>query len=376
MVLLVAAGLFMRSLQSARNLDFGFRVENTLMVSIDPTIAGYDEERGRQLYRDITERVRSIPGVTEASFTGFVPFGGRASIRSVRLEGRPATEDSDALAAFYNVVGTDYFRAAGTPIVRGRGFNDQDLADSPPVALINESMAAILWPSEDPIGKRFSFRGPDGPWLEIVGLTVDSKVLLIWEESRPLFYLALEQTYATPVTLIIYALEPSSLAPAIRAEVAAIAPDMPVYDVTTMQAYLENGPAIGIVALGALMVGSFGVVGLLLAAIGLYGVISFSVSQRVHEIGVRLALGADAGNVLKMVVRRGMVLSGIGIAIGLALALLVSRGLSTLLLGVSATDPLTYSGVVVFLTAVALLASYLPARRKTRVDPLVALRDE
>ena len=166
------------------------------------------------------------------------------------------------------------------------------------------------------------------------------------------------------------------MAQAIRAEIAAVAPGMPVYDVNTMQTHLENGPALGILRLAALMVGSFGVVGLLLASIGLYGVISFSVNQRMHEIGVRLALGADSGKVLKMVVRHGMGLSSIGMGVGLVLALLISQGLSNLLLDVSGTDPVTYAAVIAFLTVVALVASYLPARRATQVDPVVAVRDE
>lgn len=377
LVLLVAAGLFLRSLQNARNLDFGFRVDNTLMVSIDPTLAGYEEERARQLYEDITERVGALAGAGEASFASFVPFGGRASILGVRLQGRNATGDSETLSAFYNIVGTDYFRAAGTTILQGRGFTKQDTADTLPVALVNESMAAVLWPGEDALGQRFSTGSPDGPWIEVVGVTVDSKVLMIWEENRPLFYLSLEQRYSAPATLYVHTdVEPSSLAPAIRAEIAALAPGMPVYDVNTMQAHLENGPALGILAVAALMVGSFGVVGLLLASIGLYGVISFSVNQRLHEIGVRLALGADSGEVLKMVVRHGMMLSSIGIGIGLVLALLISQRLSSLLLDVSGTDLVTYAGATAFLTLVALVASYLPARRATQVDPLVAMRDE
>jgi len=377
LVLLVAAGLFMRSLQNARSLDFGFRVEQTLMASIDPALAGYAPERGQQLYRDVAERVRAIPGVEQASFAGFVPFGGRAGVLSVSLQGRNATEDSETLSAFYNLVGTDYFRAAGTTIVRGRGFTEQDVVDSPQVALVNESMAAALWPGDDALGKRFSTRGAEGPWIEVVGLTVDSKFVLVWEESRPMFYMAIEQAYAAPATLVVHTGgEPSLLASAIRAELAALAPDVPVYDVNTMRTHLEDGPALGLLSLAALMVGSFGVVGLLLASIGLYGVISFSVNQRFHEIGVRLALGADSGKVLKMVVRHGMVLSGIGIGIGLLLALLVSQGLSSILLEVSGTDLVTYVGVTGFLTAVALVASYLPARRATRVDPMIALRDE
>ena len=377
LVLLVAAGLFMRSLQNARSLDFGFRVENTLMASIDPALAGYEEERGRQLYRDISERVRAVPGVQEASFAGFVPFGGRAGVRGVTLQGRNATEGSETLSAFYNLVDTGYFRAAGTTIVQGRGFMVADTAEAPPVGLVNQSMAALLWPGEAAIGERFSISGADGPWIEVVGVTVDTKLLLVWEESRPVFYLPLEQQYTTPATLFVHTdAEPSLLAPAIRAEIAALAPDMPVYDVNTMETHLENGPALGIVSVAALMVGSFGFVGLALASIGLYGVISFSVSQRLHEIGIRLALGADSSKVLAMVVRHGMMLSGIGMAIGLLLALLVSQGLSTLLLDVRGTDPLTYAAVIAFLALVALAASYLPARRATRVDPLVALREE
>ncbi len=377
LVLLVAAGLFVRSLQNARGLDIGFRVENTLMISIDPGLSGYDEDGARQLYREVTERLGALPGVVNASPSAFVPFGGRAAIIPVALQGRPASENSDTFAAFYNMVGPDFFRAAGTTVLRGRGFSAADSVDAPPVALVNESMAAALWPSDDPIGKRISLSDAEGPWIEVVGITVDTKVLFIWEENRPIFYLPLEQRHASPVTFFLHTdVEPASLAAAVRAEVAAIDSDLPVYEVNTMQSHLEDGTALGIVRIAALMVGSFGIVGLLLASIGLYGVIAYSVSRRTHEIGVRLALGAASGTVLKMVVRQGMILSGIGLGVGLVLALLLSRALSAMLLDVSPTDVVTYGAVTAFLLVVALLASYFPARRATTVDPLVALRDE
>ncbi|MCH7823233.1 MAG: ABC transporter permease [Acidobacteria bacterium] len=374
LVLLVAAGLFLRSLQNARSLDIGFRVENTLMVSVDPGLSGYEEERAQQLYQDLAERVQALPGVVEASISGFVPFGGRAVINVVRLEGRWATEESETLAAFLNVVGPDYFRTAGTPVLRGRGFTAQDSADAPGVALVNESMARTLWPGEEAIGKRFA-TSAEGPWIEVVGVTVDTKLIFIWEENRLVFYVPMAQRYSSPATLFVHTdVEPSSLAASVRAEVTALDPDIPVYDVNTMQTHLEDGTALGIVRVAALMVGSFGLVGLLLASIGLYGVISYSVNQRTHEIGVRLALGAASGNVLKMVVRQGMTLASVGLGVGILLALLVSRGLSNMLLDVSSTDLVTYSTVTVFLLGVALLASYLPARRATSVDPLTALR--
>jgi ABC-type antimicrobial peptide transport system permease subunit len=192
-----------------------------------------------------------------------------------------------------------------------------------------------------------------------------------------MFYLPMEQMYPTPATLFVHTdVEPSSLASAVRAEIAAVDPNVPLYDLKTMDRHLNDGSAFGLVALAALMVGTFGTVGLALASIGLYGVISFSVNQRLHEIGVRMALGANSGRVLKMVVRQGMLIAGIGLGIGLLLALLVSQAIGTLLLGVSPTDALTYAVVIAFLIVIALLASYLPARRATRVDPLVALRSE
>ena len=234
-----------------------------------------------------------------------------------------------------------------------------------------------MGPGEDAIGQRFGIGGPEGPWIEVVGVSSDTKILLIWEENRPIFYLPMEQMYPTPATLFIHSdVEPASLTATVRAEIAAVDPNIPLYDVKTMDRHLNDGSAFGIVALAALMVGTFGVVGLALASIGLYGVISFSVNQRLHEIGVRLALGADSARVLKMIVRQGMQLAGIGLGIGLVLALLVSQPLSTLLLGVSGTDWVTYTAVIAFLVVVAFLASYLPARRATHVDPLVALRNE
>jgi putative ABC transport system permease protein len=298
----------------------------------------------------------------------------------VLVEGRTATADRDGTNIFFNLVGPEYFQTVGTTMLAGREFTERDNETSPGVAIVNESMARRLWSGNDPLdnalGKRFRL-GREGPYVEVVGVARDSKYVFLGDESRSFFYIPFAQRYRGEMTLFIHSRgDAASVIAAARQIVGQIDRDLPVYDAKTMTSHLHDGVALIFVRLGAKLAGAFGLLGLILAVVGLYGVVSYAVTQRTHEIGVRVALGAKRREVLKLVLGQGLVLTGIGIAVGMGAALAVTRVMSSLLYGVSTTDPLTFILVPLLLTGVALAASFVPARRAMKVDPMVALRYE
>ena len=376
LVLLIVAGLFVRSLDRARQIDLGFSAENRLLLSVDPSLVGYEEERAQLFYQELLRRVRALPGVRSASLGSTIAFGGNTRMTEIAVDDTPGAADEQQPLAVYNLVGDGYFQAAGTRVLRGRTFNRGDDASAMAVAIVSETMAEMLWPDQDPLGRQMRAEGGAGRPIEVVGVVQDSKVFLLREDPRPIVYVAAAQEYAAPMTLFVHtASEPASLVAPIREQVRAVDPNMLVYGVTSMRDHLENGTAFLIIRVAALAVGTFGLLGWLLAAIGLYGVISYTVSQRTHEIGVRMALGARSGDVLGLILGQGGLLVGIGLGIGLLAGLMLTRFAADLLVGVAATDPITFAAVSLFLTAVALLATFLPAQRATGVDPLVALRE-
>jgi putative ABC transport system permease protein len=263
-------------------------------------------------------------------------------------------------------------------MLRGRAFAERDAAGAPGVVIINEAFARRYWPGQEPLGKRLqmgSRNQADAPDLEVVGVVKDGKYVTLGEDARPFFYSPLFQDYDASATLIVRAAgNPLALLPALRAEVQTLDKNLPVYDVKTMTQHLAL--ALLPARLAGAVLGVFGLVALGLAALGLYGVMSYTVTQRMREIGIRVALGAQAGDVLKLVIKQGLSLTLIGVGIGLAVSLALTRLVASLLFGLSATDPLTFALIVLLLTCVALLACYLPARRATKVDPMVALRYE
>ncbi|MEP7342544.1 MAG: FtsX-like permease family protein, partial [Acidobacteriota bacterium] len=270
-------------------------------------------------------------------------------------------------------ISLDYFRTMETRLLQGRDFTAQDLAQSPPVAIVNETFARRFWPGENPIGKRFNFT--TGKWIEIVGVAQNGKYSSLAEQPMPFVYLPLAQNYESKVTLIARgAGDPHLLLSAIRKDIHGLDENLPLYDARTMLEHMELPLAPARIAATAL--GGFGALALLLAAVGVFGVMSYAVTQRTHEIGVRMALGAQRGDVLWLVVKQGMSLALAGIGIGLLASLGLTRLVSKLLFGVSATDPLTFIAIAMLLMLVAALASWIPARRATKVDPLMALRSE
>jgi predicted permease len=377
LVLLVSTGLFLRSLQHARALDPGFNPENVMNVGFDLSIQRYDEARGRQFYEQLMERVQLMPGVVSASLARTVPLNGGNREVGINVEGYEPPAGSRSLHTDFNIVSPKYFSSLGINLVRGRDFNDADKRGATRVVIINETMARRFWPGEDAIGKRF-FLGPiaDGVPVEIVGIAKDGKYRTLGEDPRPYFYMPFAQEYDPQMTLHVRTGpgQAASVLASLRQEVAAMDRSIPLLDVMPLTQAI-GGSLLPIKA-AVTIAGIFGLVGLLLAAVGIFGLVSFSVAQRTREIGIRMALGAQTRDIFKMVVRQGMTLTLIGVGVGLLGALALTRVMASLLYGVSATDPTTFIGISLLLVMVALLACYIPARRATRVDPMVALRYE
>jgi len=377
LVVLIFAGLFLRSLDEMKGLSMGFRTENLLMLSLDVGRQQYDATRAREFQRQLEERVEALPGVTGASWTLHVPFDYGIQIRDVTVEGGvPGSEDGYVPDA-YTVVGHDFIETVGVLLREGRGLRETDDEDAPKVAVVNRAMAEQLWPDGDAVGKRFRF-GRDGDWIEVVGVAADGRYVMLAEPKRPYFYLPLGQHDSSAMTLVVHtATEPTALTTAVRQEVAALDPDLPIYNVKSMDEHI-NTSVFGLMPLrmGAFLASLQGMVGLLLAVMGLYAVVSYSVSQRTREIGLRMALGARRTQVLRLVARQGIVFTAVGILVGLVIAVGVGLVLSQVLFGVKPVDLGVYGAVTGLLVLVAAVACYLPARRATRVDPMEALRCE
>jgi len=367
LLFLIAAGLFSRSLLGARAVNPGFLVERGLTLPIEPRLARWSEPDAQAFFRRLVPEIEALPEVESASLVSLVPLG--LSVAETFVQGGDGGETE--LRAGLNVVGPGYFRAMGIPLVRGRDVAPTDDAAAPDVAVINESLARRLFPEGDAIGKPLRAGG----LREVIGVVADSKTRSFGEHDRPAVYLPVAQDYRSSMTLIAR-VRPGAAdaAAAVRGRVSALAPDLPLAETRTLAQHVDLAvlPARALAALLA----AFGALALTLAVIGLYGLVATSVRQRRHEIGVRMALGATHADVLKLVVRDGMVVVAAGIAVGFVLALALTRFLQGLLYGVSATDPLTFAVIPLLLVGVAALASWLPARKATRVDPMVALRAE
>jgi predicted permease len=377
LVLLVGAGLFFRSFLALFKTDPGFNPDNVLTMNLILPAAKYkDESQSVAFFAGLVQRVEARPGVESAAAVNYLPLGGSNSSDAYLVEGAPEPPPSERNIGRYRVCTPDYFNTMRIRILRGRAFTEQDKAGAPPVVVVNETLARKHWPGQDAIGKRIRFYGPldRTPWMEIVGVVNDVKHELTLEVT-PEYYLPHAQDSWNAMVLVARTtVDSASLAGSIRQDVWAIDKDQPVFDVRTMQEV--RSISVGLQTFSSLMTGIFAGVALLLASVGLYGVMTFAVTQRTQEIGIRMALGARAPDVLKLVVTNGLKLTVIGLAIGLIGAWGLTRFMSNLLFGVQPTDLLTYSVVSVCLLASAFLACYLPARRATKVDPLEALRYE
>ncbi len=377
LALLIVAGLFARSLQGAQRMYLGFDADHLLNATVYPREIGYDETRTKQFYREFEDRIRALPGVRSVALALSVPMTGLTNASSVYIEGRPVPTGKQPPLLFYNNVDSGYFETMRVPLLRGRAFRDSDDEKAVQVAIINQTMASRFWPNEDPIGKRFSLKSGSGPFLEVIGVAADGKYLFIAEDTQPYFYVPLAQEYASMRTLQIRtAVPPESLIPQVREELHQLAPELPIFNLGTMEQSLEGGNGTFIFRAGAERAAQMGVLGFILAIVGIFGVVSYAAAQRTHEIGIRMALGAERRDILKLILGRGLGLVVAGIFCGLAAAWGITRAMTRLLVGVGASDPLTYATATLLLAGIALLACYIPARRAMGVDPMVALRHE
>ncbi|HWN99842.1 MAG TPA: ABC transporter permease, partial [Blastocatellia bacterium] len=375
LVLLISAGLLVRSMWHAQELNPGFESKRIMLASVDVGLHGYTEAKGRDFFKQIVQRVSSLPGVEAASIAGPLPLDAYSRGTNLIVEGYVPRYENERIGVGLSIVGQDYFRAMNTRIVEGRGFTEHDDQTAPRVVVVNETLAQRFWPNESPIGKRIQLGNAQRPYCEVVGVAEDGKYVFLGEPPTEYLFLPHAQNYEGQMTLIARTTgQPENLGDAIRQEVASLDSELPVSGVKTMPVFLDrilSGPK-SIAALAGL----FGVIASLMAAVGLYGVMSYAVARRSRELGIRMALGARAGDVLWLVLKDGLILVGLGVAVGLAASTAASRLLSSFLYSTSPTDAGTFAVISLLLAATALLACFIPARRATNVDPMIALRYE
>jgi predicted permease len=374
LVLLVGAGLFLRTLSNLRHVDVGFNPRNLLLFRVQPQLAGYDAERMLPLFDRIFERVGAAPGVRAVALTNPALLSGSVNSTSIYVRGRDYSNRGESRDSINRlVVSPNFFETLEIPIVRGRGFSAADGENAPKVVLINEAAASRYFPGEDPVGQRFGHSVETTGQQEIVGIVRDAKYDSVRDPAPPTMYVPYKQTrFGGAVIAVRTAVEPASLTNAVREAVRQIDPNLPVMDVSTQIEQVER--RFQQERMFAQAYTLFGALAMLLAAIGLFGLMSYNVSRRTNEIGIRMALGAQRGDVLWQVMRESLVLVAIGIAAGVGIALWAGRLIATQLFGLQATDPITIALAVAMMMLVAAPAGFLPARRASGVDPMVALR--
>ena len=377
LVVLVAAGLFARSLGNAKSIDLGFDAHNLLNVGINPGMQGYDQPRAEALLRELLRRARALPGVESASLAYSIPLNYYGDGASIFVEGQTKAPNGRTPGAGMNSVSAEYFTTMRMRILEGRSFTDSDTASSLPVAIVNQEMAKRLWPGQDALGRRFSFKEATGPKVTVVGVVKNVLYSGITDPAGPFFYLPETQNYKdVHVLQLRTSVSPENLIPVVEAQVRELDPNLPLFDVMSMEKSLTGANGFFLFNMGAAFAGALGGLGLLLAVVGVYGVVSYTASRRTHEIGVRMALGAHPLSILGLVLRQAVYLVGTGVGFGLLAALGITRLIASLLVNVKSYDPFTFLSVAGLLVAVALGACYLPAYRATRVDPSIALRYE
>ncbi|HEX6719249.1 MAG TPA: ADOP family duplicated permease, partial [Pyrinomonadaceae bacterium] len=388
LLLLVGAGLFVRTLLNLQRVDPGFNTENLLLFEIQPSLIGYKDEKLRQLYTQISERLDTVPGVKAVTFTRMALLSQSSSSSNVFLrEALSQTPDSEGRIkpsgeGYRHTVRENFLEAMGIPLLYGRTFRPQDDTNTPKVVVVNQTFANQFFPNQNAVGKRFTFDTDKPDELEIIGICKDAKYTRQRDEVPPTVYIPYRQD--RPMGFGVFevrtASDPTAMIASVRSVIREIEPNLPLMNVKTQVEQADE--TLRMERLFAKLLALFALLAQQLAAIGLFGVLAYAVSQRTHEIGIRMALGADRGNVLRMIVRQGMTLAVLGVILGLIGAYVLTKyleswmSLSKMLFGVKVSDPLTYGVIAVLLTMVALIACYIPARRATKVDPLVALRYE
>ena len=384
--LLIAAGLFVRSLLSAQAIDPGFDAAKLVSAPLNINLLRYTRVQGRDFYRNVVERVEQLPGVESASTARVAVLTGGGRVLSLLVEGREGSDNrftsegggfsaSDRVSINANVIGPGFFKTLGIPLLAGRDFNSQDIDDRPLVAIVNETTVRMHFPGENPIGKRVSFGGRQGPWREIVGVVRDNKNGSLGETPMPFVFLPVAQNHETGMTLYVRAtVPPATLVSAIRREIQNMDPNLPVPNIQTMQETI--GTSLYAARMGAWLLGGFALLALTLAAIGVYGVLAFSISRRTREMGIRQALGAERRDLFLLVLRDGMLVVSIGVLLGLIGGVSGAKSLASFLYGVPALDVTTFAVTTAVLAVVALVACTIPARRAMRVSPVEAMRCE
>jgi len=372
LMLLVCAGLCLKSAVNAYRIDPGFETKNILLASFDTSLQGYDRDRSISFQEQIVERARALPGVVSAALASSLPlsdYGGT----NVRPEGYALKPGENWPSVAYSFVSPGFFKTMGTPITLGREFDDRDKGDGPPVTVINETIARRYFPNQNPIGKHINLWGRQ---VEVIGVAKNGKYDSLGEEAAVNWlFLTMRQYHSDNMALVVRtASNPEYFAASIRNEARALDPQLPLFGVKTVSRFLYRQRSWPRLLAG--LTGAFALLALLLSAIGTYGALNYSVVQRTREIGVRMALGAKPSDALRLVITQGISLSLIGIGVGLVGAYFLTRVMQSLLYGVSVTDPIVFAGQAILLTLVALVACWIPARRATKVDPMVALRCE
>ncbi len=374
LVALIGSGIFLRSLGEATRIDLGFEPGPLATMTFDVSRQGYDADRGEQFLSRVIERASQVPGVESAALATIVPLTGGGFMRTVYVEGRDTEAENNGLLTPANVVGPGFFKTLGIELRRGRDFTFADRAGSQTVAIVNQTMAERFWPGEDVIGKRFSYYGEEEIW-EVVGVVETSKYVNVGEDPRAQAYVPRLQDYNPAISLVVRSAgDPVQTLETVRREIQSLDQALPITNPQTLASAVSQ--ALWAPRMAAILLGVMGGLALLLASIGIYGVMAYSVHQRRHEIGIRMAMGARGSDVLKLVLSQGMMLVVAGLCLGLAVAVVAGRGIAPLLYGVSPTDVVTFTATSAVLAAVALIATLIPARRASTVDPVSVLRRE
>jgi len=375
LTLLIVAGIFVRSLSAMRSMDIGFNPRHLATLTLDTAYTGYDQPRTTAFYRELERRVRGLPSVASVALSFSPPVGYTREADAVAVEGHAPASIHDLPLIFCNSVTPDYFRTLDMPLLRGRAFRESDDESAPRVAVVNQTMAHNLWPGQDPVGKRFHLRRTGDAWWQVVGVARDSKYLTLFEPPLPFFYVPAAQQFYTRRCLQVRAtIPPEALLPRLEAEIRNLDPDMPVAEAEPMESALNGMSGYWGYRLAAYLSASMGLVGLVLAALGVYGVLSYAAASRAREIGIRMALGASHADILRLVLGQGFTLISIGVAIGLLLAAALARAMAKAI--AIASTPAPFIAATAFLAAVAFVASYLPARRVLKLDPSQSLHHE
>jgi predicted permease len=375
-VVLICAGLAARSVQKLAQINLGFRPDHIFLATVDPSLQRYSDERSRQFQTQLLDKLRALPGVSSASLATHLPFDvGGGQRAGVWPEGQTPTERQKFLMVPCMSIDHAYLQTLGTRVVAGRGFTAHDDEAAPRVVIINRTLAQQLWPNGDAVGKRLSLQGDV---MQVVGVVGEMRYWAMTDTNRPLIFYPLAQHFQSNVTIVVRTgMDPTQITASVKQAVAQLDPNLPVYNIRTLDKQIASSPmAMAPMRMGTIIAGGQGLIALFLATLGLYGLISHSVKRRTHEIGIRIALGAKPGNVLSILIGQGLRLVLIGLGLGLAASFAVTRALSSVLYGVQPTDLLTFAGVSLLLAGVAVIASYIPAHRATKINPIEALRYE